>query len=449
MTALSRSSSAGQTPRFDLTPKQHEANAVLASPAKHILLRGGSRSGKTFLICRTLLIRGLKAPGSTHAVLREHFNHLKHSVIYGTVPRVAQLCFPGLKLHLDKTDWFHELPNGSRLVYGGLDDKERTEKILGQEHSSIFLNEASQISYRARNIAVTRLAQASGLALKEYVDCNPPTVGHWTYRLWFKGVEPTSGAELEFPERYRSVQMNPADNMANLPADYLEQLRSLPEKERRRFLEGQFLAQVDGALWTLDRIDERREARPKTEVEREALIERMERIVVAVDPSGCHGPEDTRSDEIGIVVCGKDYQGRGYILDDRSGRYSPEGWARVVVTAFDDWRADRIVAEPNYGGAMVESTIRTARQSAPVLLVNASRGKAVRAEPVAALYEQGKIWHIGAFPEMEEQMCNFSTAGYQGSRSPDRADALVWGLTELIVNHESVVELYAKLAGEG
>lgn len=448
MTALSASSSTAQTPSFSLTDKQDAANRILASQARHILLRGGSRSGKTFLICRALIIRGLKAPGSTHAVLRQRFNHLKHSVIFDTVPKVAALCYPGLKLHLDKTDWFHELPNGSRIIYGGLDDKERADKILGQEHSSIFLNEASQISYSARNKAVTRLAQTSGLALKEYVDCNPPSVSHWTYRLWFQKVEPTGGEALADPESYASVQMNPGDNLANLPDTYLAQLQALPEKDRKRFLYGEFLAQVDGALWTLDLIDKKREARWKTEEERQALIERMQRIVVSIDPSGCSGPEDERSDEVGIVVNGLDYNGQGYVLDDLTGRYSPEGWARVAVNAFTNWRADHIVAEQNYGGAMVESTIRTASQYAPVKLVHASRGKKVRAEPVAALYEQGRVTHIGAFPDMEEQMCNFSTAGYQGSRSPDRADASVWGLTELMVDHVSMIELYAKLAGE-
>lgn len=443
MTALSRSSSTEPTPTFRLTDKQEEANAILASRARHILLRGGSRSGKTFLICRALIIRALKAPGSTHAVLRQRFNHLKHSVIFDTVPKVAGLCYPGLRLHLDKTDWFHELPNGSRIIYGGLDDKERADKILGQEHSSVFLNEASQISYAARNKAVTRLAQTSGLALKEYVDCNPPSVGHWTYRLWFGGVEPTSGEKLADPDAYASVQMNPADNLANLPDTYLAQLEALPEKDRKRFLRGEFLAQVDGALWTLDLIDRKRERRWRDEDERQALIARMKRIVIGVDPSGCAGPEDFRSDEIGLVAAGVDAQNQGYILEDGSGRYSPDGWARAAVEMFDRWDADAIVAERNYGGAMVESTIRTARARVPVRLVTASRGKAVRAEPVSALYEKGSVSHVGAFPDMEEQFCNFSTAGYQGSRSPDRADAGVWALTDLMLGKASTYDLSA------
>lgn len=409
-------------PTCELTERQQQATRLLGSSARHILLRGGSRSGKTFVICRAIAVRGLKAPGSTHAVMRFRFNHLKDSVINDTFPKVFSLCFPQVPFLLNKSDWFIELPNRSRILFGGLDDKERTEKILGQEHSTIFLNEVSQISYAARNKAITRLAQSSGLALKAYYDCNPPSMGHWTYRMFALGLEPTSGAKLAEPEAYATMQLNPEHNRANLPLEYFSVLRALPEKERRRFLDGEFLPQVDGALWTLDLIDANRLASDQ--------VPDLQRIVVAVDPSGCAGPEDIRSDEIGIVVTGRDAQGRGYVLADLSGRYSPEGWAKAAVKAFDDWRADAIVGEKNFGGAMVESTIRTVRRNAPVKLVTASRGKTQRAEPIAALYEQGKVKHVGAFPELEEQMCNFSTAGYQGSRSPDRADAGIWGLTE-------------------
>jgi phage terminase large subunit-like protein len=418
------------TQTFSLTPRQVEATRLLASPARHIMLRGGSRSGKTFTICRAVAIRALKSPGSTHAVLRFRFNHLKQSVIEDTFPKVFRLCFPGVGYSLNKTDWYIDLPNGSRILFGGLDDKDRTEKILGQEHSTIYLNEASQISYGARNKAITRLAQNSGLALKAYYDCNPPSMGHWTFRLFMMKVEPTSGAKLADPDLYTQMQMNPGDNLGNLPAAYIQELEALPEKERRRFLLGEFQAQVEGALWTLDGLDHCREAAWRTEDERQALIERMQRIVVAVDPSGCSGPDDIRSDEIGITVCARDRQGNGYVLDDQSGRYGPEGWANAALSAYDRWNADVIVGEKNFGGAMVESTIRAVRRNAAIKLVTASRGKTQRAEPIAALYSQGKVKHVGAFPDLEDQMCNFATSGYQGSRSPDRADAAIWGLTE-------------------
>ena len=118
---------------FHLNPKQVEANRLLAGPATHILLRGGSRSGKTFLLIRAMVVRALKAPGTTHGVFRHRFNHLKHSVIFDTFPKVMKLCFPGVPFRMNQTDWFAEMHNGSRSIFGGLDEKERTEKILGQE----------------------------------------------------------------------------------------------------------------------------------------------------------------------------------------------------------------------------------------------------------------------------------------------------------------------------
>lgn len=435
--ALSPSTSLRTTPPFSLTPRQAEANRLLGGPAQHILLRGGSRSGKTFLLTRAVVVRALKAAGSTHAVLRFRFNHLKASVINDTLPKVVRGCFPGLRYELNKTDWFATFPNGSQILFGGLDDKERTERILGQEHSTIYLNECSQLSYAARNMAITRLAQNSGLALKAYYDANPPTVGHWTYRLFELGLEPSSGQALENPCLYASMRINPGDNSANLPESYIAMLAALPARERRRFLEGEYLSQVDNALWTLDRIQRVSEAQ----------LPAMQRVVIAVDPSGCSGPDDWRSDEIGIVAAGKGRDGLGYALADATLRDGPNGWAKAALRLFDAHKADCIVAERNFGGAMVEATIRSVRPTAPVKLVTASRGKVQRAEPVAALYEQQRVKHLGAFPDMEEQMLAFSTAGYQGAKSPDRADALIWGLSELMLGELGALERFMALAG--
>jgi len=371
------------------------------------------------------------------------FNHLKDSIIGDTMPKVARTCFPDLPSFArmtNKSDWFTLLPNGAKILYGGLDDKDRTEKILGQEHSTLYLNESSQISYGARNKAITRLAQNVGLRTKAYYDCNPPTVGHWTYRLFEKHVEPLSGAPLVNPSNYVTMMMNPVDNMANLPPEYITTLESLPERDKIRFLYGKYLSQVDGALWNMALLAKSRTSPILNDEHRHAVLGRMRRIVVAVDPSGCTGPEDERSDEIGIVVVGQDFEGQGYVLADLSGRYSPEQWGRLVVGAYDAWQADCIVAEINYGGAMVTANLRAActdRALVPIEIVTASRGKAQRAQPVAALYTQGKVTHVGAFPDMEDQMCNFSAAGYQGPRSPDRADAVIWGLTQIMIGGKS------------
>ena len=412
---------------FKLTERQNEANRLLGSDARHVMLYGGSRSGKTLLIMRAMLIRAL-AYESRHVVMRYRFNHLKGSIIYDTLPKVMDLCFPGVaaKSKLDKSDWFYTLPNGSEIWFGGLDDKQRTEKILGSEFATVFLNECSQISWASRNMMMTRLAQKTPLRLKAIYDCNPPSNAHWTARAFIDKVDPDTRTPLADPERYAAMMMNPVDNRENLPEDYMRELESLPDRMRRRFLLGQFQAAVENALWTMESLDEGRIL--------DGRVPDMQRIVIAVDPSGCSGPEDERSDEVGIVVVGLGVDGRGYVLEDLSGRFAPggqSGWGNQVASAFDRHDADCVVGEINYGGAMVRQTIRAARPGTPFKEVHASRGKAVRAEPVSILFDQNKISIVGHLPKLEDQLCSFTTAGYMGDRSPDRADAAIWGITEL------------------
>lgn len=366
-------------------------------------------------------MRALKCPGSRHAILRFRFNHLKASIIADTLPKVMELCFPGVHLEMNKTDWVAKLPNGSEIWFGGLDDKQRTEKILGQEYATIYLNECSQISFHARNTVRTRLAQKTSLALKFYYDCNPPPNNHWTYRLFVEKRDPDSKQPLSDPQNYTATMLHPRDNVANVADDYIKELEALPEKMRRRFLDGQFIPAVEGALWTFEILDQGRTNEPP----------QMQKIVIAVDPSGCSGDEDFRSDEVGIIVAGLGDDGLAYILEDLSGRFGPKQWGDIVGSAFDRHAADVVVGEINYGGAMVEQTIQTSRPSTPFRSVTASRGKHIRAEPVAALYETGKVRHVGRFEQMEEQLLGFTTSGYSGDRSPDRADAAIWAINEL------------------
>ena len=199
----------------------------------------------------------------------------------------------------------------------------------------------------------------------------------------------------------------------------------MPERMRRRFLLGQFQDASEGSLWTLELLDQQRIV--------DGNVPEMQRIVIAVDPSGCSGEEDKRSDEVGIVVVGLGTDGKGYILEDLSGKFGPSTWGKIVVSAFERHNADRVVAETNYGGAMVKEVIRAANPEVviPFREVTATRGKVVRAEPVSTLFEQSKIHLVGHFEAMEDQFCSFTVAGYCGNRSPDRADAAIWGLTEL------------------
>jgi len=414
-------------PPFKLTEKQSELNRLLASSAVHILAWGGSRSGKTFTIIRAIVIRAMRTAGSRHLVARLRFNHALTSIWHDTLPRVLQTCFPDVaeRVKWDKQHWYVEFPNGSQVWLGGLDEKERVEKILGTEFSSIFLNECSQISLAARNTVITRLAQNSGLALKAYYDENPPASSHWTHRLFCEKREATAPyASLKNPEAYAAIQMNPADNAVNLPATYLTELHALPARERLRFWEGRFGEVGEGQLWTFESI----------EAHRVSVRPDLRRIIVAVDPSGTKGGIDA-GDHIGIIVVGLGLDGNAYVLEDASVKAPPAVWGRVVVNCADRHAADCIVAETNFGGAMVEQVVKTAASDAklrvPFKEVHASRGKVVRAEPVAALYDTGKVHHVGAFPQLEDEMIAFTTHGYMGDGSPDRADALIWGLTEI------------------
>ena len=415
---------------FKLTQRQDEALTVLGTDARHILLEGGSRSGKTFITLRTVATRAIAAPGSRHAVFRLHFNSVKASVIYDTFPKMMQLCYPQVPYDLNKSDWFVTLPNKSQIWFGGLDDKERTEKILGQEYATIFLNEVSQIPFNSRNLALTRLAQLCTyekhgatypLRLKAYYDCNPPSKAHWAYKLFHEHKDPETGKPIPNANEYAFLKLNPKDNTDNLPKEYLQSLEALPLRMRKRFLEGEYAEVAPGALWTDELIDQQRcDDAPD-----------MVRVVVAVDPSGAGDDDNAGNDEIGIMVAGLGIDGRAYVLEDCTVKAGPQTWGNMAVTAYDRHDADVIVGETNYGGEMVKFVVQAAKPGIPFKKVTASRGKCVRAEPISALTEQGKIRFCGTFPELESELCAMTTSGYKGQGSPNRADALIWSLTEL------------------
>ena len=425
--------SAPPDPAKILTTKQQQALALLGGPASHIALYGGSRSGKTFLFLAAIIWRAIKAPYSRHAVLRFRFSHVKSAVVLDTFPFVMRTLFPGVKYHLDKSDWYAQLENGSQIWFGGLDEKERTEKVLGTEYSTIFLNECSQIPYTSRNIAVTRLAQQvmidmegvakKPLPLKMYYDLNPPTKSHWSYYVFHRNIDPDTKRQLDNPKDYCWMQVNPEDNLQNLPAEYIKTLESLPHRMRVRFLKGEYADETAFAYFHDITIEQWRVLDGK--------YPDLVRLVVGVDPSGSGDILNADSDEIGVVAGGLGTDGNAYLLEDLSLRAGPRSWGAVVGSAFDRLDADVVVGEVNYGGAMVEHVIRTARPRTPFKEVRATRGKTVRAEPFSALYEQGKVRHVGHFMDLEEELCAMTQYGYTGQGSPNRADAWIWVLAEL------------------
>lgn len=216
------------------------------------------------------------------------------------------------------------------------------------------------------------------------------------------------------------------DNRPNLAPAFFRQIVSRYEGTRlgRQELHAEVLTDVEGALWTLAMLDHRN---PPRIMRGDTAELDLARIVVAIDPAVTSGED---SDETGIIVAGLGHDGRGYVLADRSTRSHPADWARRAIAAYDEFHADRIVAEVNNGGELVETVLRTIRSTIPYRAVHASRGKRVRAEPISALYEQGKVSHIEAFPHLEDQMCTYTP---DSGESPDRLDALVWALTDLML----------------
>jgi len=415
---------------FEKTAKQNQAVDLLGGPAKHIMLYGGSRSGKTFILLRAIAIRALSVPGSRHLIVRFRFNHAKQSIWYDTFPKMMGLCFPDVKYIDNKSDWYIRFQNGSEIWLGGLDEKERTEKILGNEYATIYFNEVSQIAYDAVLTALTRLAQKTEARNKVYYDCNPPNKRHWTYAMFIEKVNPDSRETLT-AGIVGSMMMNPSDNEQNLPDDYISSiLDNLPHKKRQRFRDGVFIDDNERALWTRPIIDPYRISRDK--------LPALQKIYVAIDPAMT---AKESSDDTGIVIVGKGSAMPGmkrpetdhyYVLDDYTMKGSPLEWGRAAVSGYTQYKADRIVGETNNGGDLVEANLRNIDNTISYIGVHASRGKMVRAEPIASLYEQGLVHHVGEFPELEDEMCNHEFTPQEDS--PNRLDALVWAISAMMTS---------------
>src|SRR5579872_3394942 len=283
--------------RLKLTERQQEARALLQRQ-RHTLLVGGSRSGKTTLLVHEIAERAVRADKSRHAILRLHANAARASIALDTLPKVFHLAFPTERLQRHRTEGYFSLDNGSEIWIGGLGDRDQVEKILGKEYATIFLNECSQIPYASVLVALTRLAQVvDGLGQAAYYDLNPTSKAHWTNILFGEKRDPVSRQPLADPDDYARMFLNPRDNAANLTEQYLHSLENLPERQRRRFYEGVYIDDLEGALFSYELIARTRVA--------EFPPARCRRIVVAVDPSGASGRDDEMADEIGIIVAAR------------------------------------------------------------------------------------------------------------------------------------------------
>lgn len=306
-------------------------------------------------------------------------------------------------------------PNGAiALGYNGTEP----DQLRGPQFDTAWIDELAKYRYARETWDMLQFGLRLGSDPRQVVTTTPRPIPLLKEILSAPTTVTTRGSTYE--------------NRANLSPSFVVKIIDKYEGTRlgRQELNAEILEDLPGALWSRDGIDARRVLDPEK-------LPDMARVVVAIDPSGTAGASDD-GDSIGIIVAGKGIDGRAYVLADRSCKLSPAGWARRAVDAYREFKADRIIAERNFGGAMVEHVIRTADRTASYREVTASRGKVVRAEPVAALYEQGRVSHVGSLDLLEDQLCLFGPDGYVGEGSPDRADALVWALTDLMLDAEPI-----------
>lgn len=341
-------------------------------------------------------------------------------ILRNTAPEVRPIYQPSIK----RLTW----PNGS---WATIYSDEEPDQLRGFSGASAWLDELAKFAH------AKEVWENLEFGMREATTDQPRILITTTPR----GTGSPGGKQLQEIEKSRDTVIvvgSSDENKANLDPRWFAKTLDKYRGTRlgRQEIEASFINDVVGALWTRDMIEQCRE---------EELHADLVRIVVSIDPAASQGRGSitgTRKDQAresesdsnltGIIVSGKSVNGVGYVLEDLSGRYSPDGWARAAIGAYDRWKADRIVAEANQGGDMVRRVIETVRPNLPITLVWASKSKQARAEPVAALYEQHKVVHVGAFPQLEDQLCEWQPLS--GMPSPDRLDAMVWGLTDLLID---------------
>ena len=377
---------------------------------------GGRGSGKTRTGAETLADWIGAYPGQEWAVVAPTFGAAKEPCVESGTSGLLKWLGPLVK-NYNRSEGVLFLEDGGKVFMDGANDG--AERIQGKNLAGAWCDEVglweaggwSQAWNESINFAV-RFEPGRIIAT------GTPKQGHPLVKLL-----------LESPHTVIS-RMRTIDNAANLSRATIEGYYEMWEGTRlgRQELEGEFLEDSPGALWSMEQLESLRLG----DIELAEIRPYLSRIVVGVDPSGSRN-EDTGTSEQGIVVAGfSKHIGKGYVLADLTCHETPERWAQVVCNAYREYEADCVVAERNYGGDMVRATIQASDSNVPVKLVTASRGKLPRAEPVAAKYEQGKVYHARGLTKLEEQMTRW-VPGDPTQDSPDRVDALVWALTELML----------------
>jgi PBSX family phage terminase large subunit len=400
--------------RLELLPQY---KPLYLNDTRYFFLSSGRGAGKSFAVADFLL--KLTYDGE-HTIL-----YLRYTMVSAMISIIPEFIHKIQAYGLD--DVFsitqNEIINkrtGSNILFKGIKTSSgnQTASLKSIANvSTVIFEEMEDLT--DENIFDTIDLSVRHKTLQNRIICilNPTYKEHWAYRRFIKNHE--------IPYDYNGVNdgctyifTSYLDNKNNLPESFLEQAervkRTNPIRYSHVFL-GHWLDDADGIMWNRG-IIERQRIQTKPE---------QMRVVIAVDPATT---KTMQSDETGIIVAGE-ANGHGYVLDDLSGKYSPDEWATVVSKAVEQYNAVCIVAEKNQGGDMVESVLRQRDRTTRIKLVTATKGKAVRAEPIYSLYEQGRIWHVGNHPKLEQQMVTFNP---DSGSSPDRVDALVWAFTDLI-----------------
>ena len=380
------------------------------SNTRYFLITGGRGSGKSFTV-NTFLLNLTYETGHVILFTRWTMVSAHISIIPEFIDKIE-----ALGKHDDFEILNTEIINkvtGSRIIFKGIKTSQGTATANLKSIAGVttwILDEAEELTDEDVFDKIDLSIRHKDLPNRVILVMNPSFKSHWIYKRFVKNQRQDT----------TYIHTTYIHNKKNLSKSFVEQAENLKAINQTRYNHlflGDWLDDADGLLWNRNIIDR---LRVTTKPE-------LKRIVVAIDPAIS---KNENSDETGIIVCGKDHNEKAYIIEDLSGKYSPNEWANVAVNAFKRWDADCIVAEKNQGGDMVSSVLRSQNATARIKLVTATKGKYVRAEPIFSLYEQNKVYHVGMFPILETQMVTFNP---DKTSSPDRVDALVWGLSELML----------------
>lgn len=393
---------------------------LIVNKTRYFLITGGRGSGKSYTV-NTILCLLMLEENQRILFLRQTLTSAYISIIPEFQEKIEVLGLSHL-FHITKTEIICESTN-SAILFRGIQtgSKNNTANLKSlQGINTLVIDEAEEVVDEDAFDRIDLSVRQKGLQNRVILIMNPSHTKHWVYKRFFES-EGIKGGFIGIKEDCTYIHTTYKDNLENLDNGFIKQVESLKEKNIKKYnhvVLGEWSdGDSDHALWSTDLIDSLRV--------REAPI--FKRIVVAIDPAVTS--KDT-SDETGLIVAGLSHDDHLYVLEDASGIYAPKKWCEKAIYLYNKWKADRIIGEVNNGGDLIETVLRTIDRNIPYKSVHATRDKLTRAEPIAAIYEQGKAHHVGIFASLEFEQTTWEAK--KGDKSPNRIDALVWAGTELI-----------------